>query len=150
MARKPRSEWSPSYRRRIERAEARGLSRQAARGHKPREHVARREREQREAAALGKLTSPQRAAIRRFAAKQAKRGGEDVAASKQKMVGWATRVGYDRFLALRDQVAAASAQYRGQRSRGAYESAGEGVLDYWIDDLDTPDDPAEAFWFYYH
>lgn len=34
MARKPRSEWSPAYRRRIEAAEARGLSRSQARGHK--------------------------------------------------------------------------------------------------------------------
>lgn len=112
--------------------------------------MARREREQREAATLGELTSPQRAAIRRFAARQAKRGGEDVAATTVQLLEWSTRNGYDRFLALRDHVGAASAQYRGQMSRGAYESAGEEVLDYWIDDLDTPDDPAEAFWFYYH
>lgn len=33
MARKPRSEWSPAYRARIESAERRGLSRAEARGH---------------------------------------------------------------------------------------------------------------------
>jgi len=42
MARKPVSELSPAYARRLARAEAAGKSRQAARGHKAGEHIVRR------------------------------------------------------------------------------------------------------------
>jgi hypothetical protein len=42
MARKPRAEWSDAYRRRIERAEAKGRTRQEARGHKKEEHKTRK------------------------------------------------------------------------------------------------------------
>jgi len=49
MASKPRSQWSPAYRRRIERAEAAGKTRAQARGHGPKagvkEHVSRKARE---------------------------------------------------------------------------------------------------------
>lgn len=44
MARKPREFWSDAYRRRVERGEARGLSRQQARGHVQREFATRVER----------------------------------------------------------------------------------------------------------
>jgi hypothetical protein len=53
MARKSREQWSPKYRRRVEASERRygalferdqAAARQRARGHKPREHVTRRER----------------------------------------------------------------------------------------------------------
>jgi len=45
VAKKPLSDLSAAYRRRIERAEAKGLSRQQARGHKAKEHVFRNARE---------------------------------------------------------------------------------------------------------
>ena len=63
MARKPPDQLSAAYRRRIERAEARGVSRQAARGHKPREHVARAAWERAEG---GGLTRRERQSIRDF------------------------------------------------------------------------------------
>lgn len=72
MARLSREQWSADYRRRIERGEARGMSRQEARGHRekvrglPAEHK-RREQTQR---ARGELTESDK----RFARKQALRG----------------------------------------------------------------------------
>lgn len=39
---KPRDQWSQEYRKRVERAEAKGLTRQQARGHKPKENVTRK------------------------------------------------------------------------------------------------------------
>lgn len=70
MATKPRSEWSAAYRRRIERGEARGFSKQRARGHgTPRsisgisEYRVRTER----AIAAGRLTPSERAWLARRA-----------------------------------------------------------------------------------
>lgn len=63
MAHKPLDQLSPAYRRRIERAEAKGLTRQAARGHKPREHVRRAEYQRKQHAGL---TTPQMRAIKNF------------------------------------------------------------------------------------
>jgi hypothetical protein len=65
MPSKPRSEWSASYRRRVERGEARGLSKQAARGHKPEEHKTRESR----AREQGRLTASDKAWLARQAAR---------------------------------------------------------------------------------
>lgn len=54
MARKPREQWSAAYRKRIESAERRGLSRQEARGHKPR--AGRSEHQQRQERRIAKLS----------------------------------------------------------------------------------------------
>jgi hypothetical protein len=62
---KPRSQWSKAYRARIERAERKGLSRQAARGHHAKEHVSRKE-------AKG-LTAGQSHSIAAFARAQARK-----------------------------------------------------------------------------
>ena len=56
MATKPRSEWTAAYRRRVESAEQRGLSRQAARGHRPQEHRTRETR----ARETGRLTEAEK------------------------------------------------------------------------------------------
>jgi capsid protein len=66
MAQKPRSQWSEAYRKRIERAEARGLSRQQARGHKAKEHVIRRQRERAREAAKADVTTEHKKAIRDY------------------------------------------------------------------------------------
>lgn len=72
MAIKPRENLSPAYLRRIERAEAKGLSRQAARGHKQHEHI---ERKQKEVAKSG-LTSGQKAQIKKYTARQVDRNNQ--------------------------------------------------------------------------
>lgn len=70
MASKPRDQWSPAYRRRVERAEAQGKTRQEARGHKPppgqTEHGARRVRESRAGDAQLRRFGATRDDIRQF------------------------------------------------------------------------------------
>lgn len=61
MASKPRSQWSPAYRKRIESAERRGLEGTAKRGHKPAEHRTRAER----ARAEGRLTEADKRWLKR-------------------------------------------------------------------------------------
>jgi len=72
-ARAPRA--PTAYEKRIERGMAKGLTRQQARGHKPKEHI---ERKAKEIARYG-MTTAQRAALRRGAERQAKRLGLDPA-----------------------------------------------------------------------
>lgn len=68
---------SAAYRKRIERARAKGKSTQGARGHKPKEHVSRRQRELQEAALSGRVTTSQRSIIRKFVKEAAYKSGQD-------------------------------------------------------------------------
>jgi polyhydroxyalkanoate synthesis regulator phasin len=101
---------SPAYAARLARAEAKGLTRQAARGHKPREHIERRAKER---VKTGGLTYDQARRVERFVEHQAKRRrrplDHQIAADKIKLVQWAGRVGYDKFQTLSGYV------YRGER-----------------------------------
>lgn len=142
MAGKDRSTWSEAYRRRIERAEAAGKSRQSARGHKQREHVQRKARE----ISLGYLTSSQRQSVRKFAAEQAKRSGDDVKTTQAAMLEWATLQGFARFQQFRDAVREMSGQYRRSIKRGTYESHGLGLLEMLAREYQVDNEK----WFYYH
>jgi hypothetical protein len=157
---KPLADLSPAYRRRIERAEAAGKSRQEARGHKSKEHVARRERELRAA-----LTTYERGQVKKFAEKQAKRMGAEPGEVAAKLRRWAEVHGYDRFRQYRQKVADLGKQKR-QRTRkrlrvgdnviridvGGRSANVEKMGDYY-DDFDLPDlgDGEDGWhWFYYH
>lgn len=74
---RPLEELSPAYRKRIERGLAKGKGRQAARGHKLKEHVQRKEREIKGAQTLGDLTSSQRSQVRKFIRQQIARTPEN-------------------------------------------------------------------------
>ena len=146
MATKPRSEWSAAYRRRIERAEAAGKSRQSARGHKSHEHVERKQREARQRDALGVPTTAERAAIRKFAREQAQRTGLDPTELGNDMIAYATSRGIDRFKVEMARQRAAARDYRSQLRRGTYASIGMSFLEDMSDDDGFPD----PVWYYYH
>lgn len=88
------------YRRRIAKGIAEGKTRQEARGHKPREHVARRARE----LAAGQTTY-QRSALRKFAAKQAARSDDrEFDEVLEELQGLVRRRGWQGFVDLRENV----------------------------------------------
>lgn len=153
MARKPRSQWSPDYRRRVERAEALGLSRQAARGHRPREHVSRK-------AGRG-LPGSQSAAIDKFARQQAKRAGGDQDQASAVLKAWVREHGFERFRELRATVQASEAQRRqrttihierGGKRATLHISTGTADLQGDFDDFELPEMPEgeDLGWLYYH
>ena len=157
MARKPRSQWSPEYRRRMERGEARGLSRQAARGHRGGEHIERK-------AAAG-LTASQSGQIGRFARQQAARRGSDPDEASRRLKEWTREKGFVRFRELRDKRDDRSREKR-QRQTEHYTREGGGritlhistgpgmaALDGDVEDFDLPDMDGEHDdygWFFYH
>jgi hypothetical protein len=145
VASKPRSEWTEAYRRRIERAEARGKSHQQARGHVAKEHVVRREHERAEVAKHGGLTSPQRAAIRKFAAAQAVRMGEEREDVQESMLAYSHNHGWSAFEAVRDRQRELRSDWKRQ---GRPYGQGRGVkfLQNWSDFHDD----ADIGWLYYH
>jgi hypothetical protein len=159
MATKPRSEWTAAYRRRVERAEAAGKTRQAARGHVVREHVRRKEVEQaRVASGAVKTTSAQRQAIRRFARQQAaKVTGGDPEAITRSLVRFVDKRDYSAFLAVRQERNRRHlAWLRAQRGGGSGSSSGEDDEadedeneDFEDYGSDVPSDQ-EVSWYFYH
>jgi hypothetical protein len=164
MARKPAKrltplkDLSPEYRKRIRSyAKAHGLTvRQAraipgaARGHKPAEHIERKQREQARVATVAALTSSQRAAVRAFAREQAAKVPELAADNPDifvaPMMGFATSAGYEQFAALRAFQRAARRQYNTETLDGSYESRGLGFLLSIAEQLGVPD----YRWMFYH
>ena len=160
MARKSRAEWTPEYRRRIERGEALGKTRQQARGKQAREHV---ERKRREVAKTG-LTSSQKASVDKFARQQAHRAGSgDPGEAVKRLRAWVAAHGYGRFRDLKANVAARHKEKRERSTIHRYEggrritlhiSTGGNVADMQGDfeDFDLPDMPdADDFgWLFYH
>lgn len=141
-----------------------GATRQEARGHRPpagrTEHAARMEKER----ASGGLTTYQRAAIKRFATRQAKRAdrNRDPDRLTREMREWTEQKGWHRFEQLRETVKRKSREprvrYRVRRRRGKdggarvldIDTAGavarRDMMDDLVEDFDVPD----VEWLYYH
>ena len=142
MAQKPRSEWSEAYRRRVERAEAQGKTRQAARGHKAREHVARAQRSKQ----AGKLTSADRQLVKRFATRQAYRMEVAFAPVHARMLEWIADFGMQTFRQLTHKVDRLHREYIRQLEKGTYDSGGYEALASYAFDYE----PIDHGWLYYH
>ena len=97
MARKPRSQWSPAYRQRIERAERAGKSRQQP-GGTVRKSISPARRRRARA-----LKGGQASAIDAFARKQAKRAGADPDEASKRLKAWVAAHGYDQFRDLKER-----------------------------------------------
>jgi poly-D-alanine transfer protein DltD len=131
---KPRKrDYKAEYARRIATGMSKGKTRQQARGHKPREHVARKERELREYG----LTSAQKASIKKFH----KQFPHEP--SYPELTGYAKSHGYSEFVRYARNRRKINRQYKEQ---GQWESLGTDFLDDLAEDLDVPD----IDWLYYH
>jgi hypothetical protein len=137
-----------------------GATKAEARGHKPAEHATRKER----ARQAGRLTENERAAIKRYAARQAKRAGRDPDAAYRAMLAWASRDGgrgfrdFNRLRAERDRLAKRGpTDVRMKRLKdGSVEMVGDtagrdrnvDAMQGFAEDYELPDDA--AWWLWYH
>lgn len=140
MARKSLDQLSPAYRRRIERALAKGKTLQQARGHKAREHVYRQEREIEE---YGVATS-QRDSISRWYMRYNSSGKKEL--DLEDILDWVRENGYAAFQQFRETWNAARRTYVQELKAGTYASRGLPYLEMLAESAGTP----EASWLYYH
>lgn len=137
MASKPRSQWSAAYRRRIERAEAQGKTRQQARGHTAHEHIERAQKEREE---LG-LSRAEIESIRRWV-----RSYKNESRAEEDVISEARDRGYVWFQDYRAGWNAVRRQYIRELKHGKWASRGEGFLASLTDQWEVP----EMSWAYYH
>ncbi len=130
-------DFKAEYAKRIARATALGKSRQEARGHKPREHVERQEREREEFGLSGSEVRSIRAWCDRF--RNEGRDTEDV-------IDHARESGYAWFTNYRDTWNSARRTYLAENRAGTYASRGLGYLEMLAGMAEVED----IAWVYYH
>lgn len=153
MAKKPRSQWSAAYRRRVERAERAGKSRQQARGHRPREHITRAQNKARKVKrqVQRKLTKQQLRTIHNFARSQSKRIGITTRELEGNLKDFVREAGFDRLKVIIKKQKQLREQYRSEVKRKRYATRGEDFLEDIGEDLGFPEiDYADVGWLYYH
>lgn len=148
--------YSPAYEKRLIRAARKGKTRQAARGHKPKEHI---ERKEREILARG-ITRDQERTIRNFYAKKLDpethpfkwvSNGDVSAAIKEapsvsEILEFAIVEGYGAFKNYQNVWYAANRTYKREQADGSYQSRGFGYLLTLNGMAKAPD----QLWLYYH
>lgn len=139
MARKAR-DYQAEYARRLASAEARGKTRQQARGHRAGEHIERAEREREE---FGGLTGAQVKAIHKWAAGRITRQPSNMALNPDDMVAYAAQHGFESYSKFRQDW---ERQRRNYKRRPA--GKGENTLDDLFADVDV--DELGVEWLYYH
>lgn len=150
MARKPRSQWSAAYRRRVERAERAGKTRQQARGHRPREHVTRAQNKtravKRPTPRQRKLTKRQLKNIHNFARSQSKRMDITTRELERELKEFVREEGYEDLDLIMKRQRALRDQYKNEVRRKRYATRGEGLLEDISIELGVPNEG----WLYYH
>ena len=158
MARKPRSEWSPAYRVRMDRAAAQGKTRQQARGHKAGEHIQRKEAQGARPLPVG------RASTSSPAIKPAAPARADPDEAARRLKPWVREKGAGRFNDLTRSVKRREVEKRErERPFTAMRAAGGSRCTFRpaatspgcnddFEDFDLPDMPdADDFgWLFYH
>lgn len=140
----PLDQLSPAYRKRVERAmakaerEGRAFNRQAARGHKAREHVERRDKE---IETYG-LSRAEQLIIRAFVERNNGFKGWD----EDDFLDYFREAGYPAFKEYRTVWEAARRRYLSALRDGSHASQGEGYLNFLTASAGVDD----TRWLYYH
>jgi hypothetical protein len=141
--------YSPAYEKRLirnirkARKEGKKPSRQLARGHKPKEHIERKEKEKQR---LGGLTADQIRIIIHWHQTKFNPHGYREVPTEEELVEWSRENGYARFKLYRATWDAARRVYIREQGEGTYESRGMGYL-YRLTGMAK----AETYqWLYYH
>jgi hypothetical protein len=133
-----------------------GATRREARGHRPAEHATREQR----ARERGKLTERERAAVKRFAIRNARRRpGSDPDEIYADLIDWTSARGFETFDRLRSQVNdlaknPSRVRVRLNRKTGQAEIVGDlnarsrnmGLMESFVSRHDVPD----IEWLFYH
>lgn len=139
MARKPR-DYAAEYERRIARATAAGKTRQAARGHKVREHV---ERRQKEIAKYGLTIDQQKSVNKWIDRRQAAQPSISFFMDGDDLMKWTREHGFEQFSAFKRKWESERRKYK-----RAPRPKGDASLDDLYDGIEIDDLAAE--WTYYH
>lgn len=135
--------YTPAYEARLIRAARKGKTRQSARGHKPKEHIIRKEREK---IALGGLTGDQIRIIRKWHSEKFNPHQYREVPQEEELIDWSRANGYPEFKTYRATWDAARRVYLREQKDGTYESRGMGYL-YQLTGMTK----AETYeWLYYH
>jgi len=145
---KPR-DFKAEYARRIERAKAQGKTRQQARGHKPKEHIERRERERRE---NGGLTLDQIRRIYRWHEKAWAETARFIFLSLEALIEFAQQNGYDAFTRYRKVWDRARRVYLADGSKDRENGEAYDYLIQLHKEAGVPlaPRPDQYSWLYYH
>ena len=155
MAKKSKLSKSPSarqrdykaeYARRIARADAKGKTRQQARGHKVREHVIRRERE----IAKRGITRDQERIVINWYNKHYNPQGHDEVASLEDLLAWLPQHGYDAFKLFRATWDPIRRQYLQEIKAGTWQTRGWPYLQIAWDNSGVFATGEPISWLYYH
>ena len=158
MARRPakpraapdRSQWTATYRKRVEGWEARHPGQTygaAARGHKPREHI---ERAKRERAKRGGITRAEEERARAWFQRHNKHGRTAAGwQSADDLVDWIKIAGYDDFRVNRFVWNKVSAKYLKDVAAGTYKKGDSKYSEMLQELLDDMELPPEAFRHYH-
>lgn len=134
-------DYKAEYERRIARAIEKGKTRQQARGHRPQEHIIRRERE---IEAFGLSTSNMRSITTWINRRNAEI--HDASLDPEDVIDQAREHGYEWFTSYRDRWNALRRNYKREQRNGTWASRGLAFLEGIAAEVAVDD----ISWLYYH
>lgn len=137
---------SEQYAKRVARAETLGKTRQQARGHKPKEHVERKEREKEQ---TGGLTYEQIRSIQKWINERFNPHGYREVPTEEELIEFGQERGYDAVTQYRRTWDKTRNKYLREKTNDTYENRGYGYLVH-LATISGIRPQGEERWLYYH